>query len=284
MDVTQESTGWVTADVEARCIDLKATLVAESIASDAEVAAYWPGGSENTESDPHGRWVYCYANYIGFLHRLAPELNERAQAAGDAALLEALRGAPVTVELVGQHPDGSPKTVQVYPKSYEALEFLDALDAAIGRLAAAEDLVTSLHPGEALPLLDRLAEARSLLHRQCVWVVTAEGPRLPFAAFGAPPDPPDSTRDLDVVDIVRILQAFKTLHRDRLAALSALMGRGKGGRRVSWATLASSAAGKLGVSAQTLLRDWSLEGWIAQLQLAADAERDAHEASQATAA
>jgi hypothetical protein len=62
------------------------------------------------------------------------------------------------------------------------------------------------------------------------------------------------------------------------------MGRGKGGRRVSWATLASSAAGKLGVSAQTLLRDWSLEGWIAQLQLAADAERDAHEASQATAA
>jgi hypothetical protein len=284
MDVIQETTDWSTAGIEARCTDLKATLVAESIASDVEVAAYWPGGKENTETDAHGRWVYCYANYIGFLHRLAPELNERAQVAGEAALLEALRGAPVSVELVGRQEDGSPRTVQVYPKSYEALEFLDALDGASGRRCAAESLVAEIHPGEALPLLDRLAEARTLLHRQCVWAVTTEGARLPFAAFGAPPDPPDETRDLDAVDILRILQAFKTLHRDRLAALAALMGRGARGGRASWATLSATAAGKLGVSAQTLLRDWSLESWIAQLQLAADAERQAHEASQPTAA
>jgi hypothetical protein len=284
MDVIQEATDWTTAGIEARCTDLKATLVAEGIASEVEVAAYWPGGKENTETDAHGRWIYCYANYIGFLHRLAPELNERAQAAGEAALLEALRGAPVSVELVQRNTDGSPQSRHVYPKSYEALEFLDALDGAIGRLAAAEDLVQHLHPGEALPLLDRVAEARSLLQRQCVWAVTSEGARLPFAAFGAPPEPPDWTRDLDVVDILRIQQAFKALHRDRLAALAALMGRGGRGRRASWPTLAATAAGKLGVSAQTLLRDWSLESWIAQLQLAAEAEREAHEAAQPTAA
>jgi hypothetical protein len=284
MDVTQESADWSTAGIEARCVDLKATLVAESIASDVEVAAYWPGGKENPETDAHGRWIYCYANYIGFLHRLAPELNERAQVAGEAALLEALRGAPVAVELVGRDPDGAPRVVQVYPKSYEALEFLDALDGAIGRLAAAEELVRHLHPGEALPLLDRVAEARCLLQRQCVWAVTTEGPRLPFAVFGAPPDPPDWTRDLDVVDILRIQQVFKSVHRDRLAVLSALIGRGGRGKRASWPTLAATAAGKLGVSSQTLLRDWSLEGWIAQLQLAADAEREAQEANQPTAA
>ncbi len=275
------------ATLRERCEYYRGVFAGDGTATDADLLPYWPGGQENeSPADGLSGWIVAYGRCLWCLGRAVGHEAERNSEAGqakvDAVLTAALRGAPETVELTLLDQDDRPQLVQVYPKSFEALAFCDALDGSLGNLTAALAFAETLPPEESIPLRDRVLEAIALLQRQLCWAFTHPGPRLPFDSFGAPPEPPDWTRDLGPIDHLRILKGAKVVNRYRLAVLSQQLGRGDatGVPRPSWATLAATGAGELHVGTQTLLRDWSLESWIAQLQLAAEARRVAFEAAK----
>lgn len=271
--------GWDVAGIRARCERARDVLSRKQVASAEELADYWPGGAENTDPDPLGQWVYCFANYTRFLGRMAPEAEARRREAGEAALLAALREDAVTVDLV--RPIGDRATVAVYPKSEHALSHLAARDLELGRLVGAwQYLTTEAGPQEVAEQARLVAAEMAYQNRVMVWAVTHAGSGLPWLVEADAPEPPAWLLALDPADTLRILRAHQEVNGRRIALLSERMGRGRGTGH-GWATLAATAASELGVSSRSLLRDTSLAGWLAQLLITADAKREAAETARA---
>lgn len=275
-----EDLQWDEPGLRQRCADLRDTLAEAGLASANELTDYWPGGKENAEPGI-GAWIYCYASYVRMAGQPeAADVRERRVSA-EAEVLAALRGAGVAVELVTLDTDGAPLARTVYPKSFDTLCHVQARDRELLALAMGMHALRDLG-GEAIATWGRaLYEEIAYQHRVLVWIVTTEGPGLPFPAEEPRPEPPGWTLLLDPWDITSILKAHQTVNGRRIAVIGDLMAApSKGGRKgktAGWATLGAMAASELGVSSQSLLRDWSLAGWLAQLLLTAEVKRDAAE-------
>jgi hypothetical protein len=268
---------WDAEGLQAQCTALREVL-GDGVATLDELAAYWPGGSENPEPDPLGRWIYCYAQYSRMAGRLDPQKTDAEIAKAEADVLAALRHAPVPVELV-RTVRGRPVRLEVHPKSFETLLHIEARDRELTRLTGALEALQDL-PAEAQATWGRrlTAEIAYQTHVLC-WIVTHPGPGLPFPENRDAPAVPKRFRDLEAQDVVSILRAHRRVAVVRLARVADLIGGGKAsGKRQSWASLGATAASELGVSSGALLRDWTLESWIAQLSLASDAKARAAEA------
>ena len=275
-----EPVGWTAEDLEQRCTDLREVL-GDGVATHEELADYWPGGSENPESDPLGRWIYCFQQYGRMLGRLDDQKSDAQRARAEADVLAALRRKPVVVELVAPNRDGSPRTLLVHPKSFETLAHIEARDRELARLAEALERLQEL-PAQAQVAWGRKLLAEISYQQQVLcWIVTTPGPGLPFDEGKARPAVPKLYRALEAQDIVGILKGHRAVGALRLARVADLLGSGRAkGKRQSWAVLAASASSELGVSSGTLLRDWTLESWLAQLALTADAKAQAIDQSK----
>ena len=273
---------WTASFLEERCAFYRNAFLQDGTATERELLDYWPGGPENPEEGRDG-WTVAYGRCLWLLGRQIgrEEASRPDTSTAEAALLAALRGDPHEVELVAKEADGAPRYLQVHPKSERALAQCAERDYKLAMLGEAFRLVESLPPAEGSDLHARLLSEIAYQHRVLVWIVCWPGPTSPVGDDLVRPDPPDWTAELDPLDIYHVCSAHQRVNGRRLGLLSALVAQHPNtGARPSWATIAAGAATQLGISSRSLLRDWSLEGWLAQLHLDASAKREAAEAAK----
>ena len=240
---------------------------------------YWPLGAENPWDGLWG-WIYCYGQYVAFLRR--SETHESRSEAdltlAREAASDALRGSPIYVTLDHRDADGVEQARGVFPKSFHALAHCTQRDLVLAHLGDQMQKLQRINtPAAASALGGALVEC-AYQQRVLCWIVCHPEPGLPFGDAEFKPDPPEWTGDLSPADIVKILQAHRTVNGARLQLVSYLLSppdpktRHRPG---SWETLVSTAAKSLGKDARSLARDTTLESLIAQVALAHEAERAA---------
>jgi hypothetical protein len=277
MQVVEERRAWTTPAIRERCRNLRRSLTARGWDA-AELTAYWPGGTENP-GRARGAWIFCYANLVGML-RVADSRVAADPVALDQAVAEALAATPRLVALA------SGETRTVYPKSYHALRWLDALDrslidaATLAAQAEAADVPEQVKLATLAPLVESLAV------RLWAWVLTAggaDGPAgLPFDDDAAAPDPPAWTRALTPMDLLQLAQAHIAVNATRLRTITdGFPSATRGATRLSLSGFLGTAAQELAVRPMELLRRWSLGEVFAQSVTAAQAAREARERAEA---
>lgn len=257
-----------------KCAFLEEDVRLRKLATDDELDAYRPGGAENLNTDL-GAWVFWYATLVRFNGRreYTEARTEAATANAQGTILDALMDRPKSVEL--QAIDGAaPRTVAAYPKSFEALSFIDSRDRNIvwlnsmSRKLLERDLSVT---ADALSKVDR-----EVLYQYglLIWSVTHAGAGLPFPAEDPPATLPDWIRELSSVDIIRIHGAYVEANILRIHSLYFLLeirtGSTEPDNRLSWATFFSSRAVDTGIEPRALMRDRSLASQIAAALVAAD--------------
>jgi len=263
---------WTTSDLQRRCRELRRALQARLLASETEIADYWPGGSINHEPSSRGKWTYCYANLVRLMGRA-----EQRDADGlvDAMVAASLANAAQRVVLA------SGQAMSVLPKSYHALRWLDALDSSLlGVLekaqSAGEDAADVIRL--TVPLLESLAV------QLWAWVITTgmgdEPAALPFAEDDAP-TPPEWTRTLAPEDLLVLAQAHLAVNGRRLRVIAeAFPSDTTSQSRLSLSGFLGTMAQELGVRPAELMRRWSLGEVFAQAVTRAQAAREAQAAAK----
>lgn len=265
--------GWSVATITERCRGLHGTLHARKVPT-PELDAMAPGGAQNQTADPLGAAVVWYAllraRFELEQHRAA-EQTARAQADVAAALV----AEPVTVRL-----QAADAPTAVYPKSYHALRFLDTLDHALRRV------VTIAQEGEDVGVEAFAPLVESLTVQLWAWILTHDGPELPFDEQGDA-EPPAWTRALTPDDLLTLLAAHLEVNRARVARIAQLF---PGDSREATHESRLSLAGFLGTTAQELghrpfdlLRRWSVGEAFAQAAVAAQSAREARAAADEAA-
>jgi hypothetical protein len=169
----------------------------DGAATDQQLRDYWPGGKENQYTGK-GAWIYCFAMYAAFNWSAAQRGGEASSAAVDTAIANRSTASPEPVRLT------SGRAAAVYPKSYHALRYLDFLDAGhrkAGQVAAA---AYELGSAEALKVMQTYPLVESLAVRLWAWVLTTEGPGLPFKEDAANIELPEWLGELTAIDVVRL--------------------------------------------------------------------------------
>lgn len=256
-------------EIEERCCVMRDTLRARAAANPEELEAYWPGGAEN-RGDGVRAWIFCNANYTRFCDRLSGVKEERARGA-EADVVAALRDAPEYAELDGE-------SVLVYPKSFDALDFIAQRDRRIQWLVEQREKIASraiaLTPG----LLDAIGNEIVFQYGLIIWASTHEGAKLPFDSRNAPDTLPDWITALSPTDYLMIYQAFVKVNTERIFVLKLMLDarlsekQSKVSKAPSWLTFWASRAEDAGVGADVLMRDRSLPSQIAQALLAAESK------------
>lgn len=263
-------TRWTEPLLEERCRALRGTLRARG-ESDADLDALAPGGARNQISDPFGaklRWYALLEGRLAFVEWKQDEERRRAE----HALAAALSNEPEAVTL----SDGQP--VAVYPKSYHALAWCDALDRALADAAQKAATLADLEVATAVPLVTSLAT------RLWAWILTCREPGLPFDE-GAPPEPPEWTLALTPEDLLALLRAHVQVNRERIALVSSLFPPDReAASRLSLSGFLGTVAQELGHRPSDVLRRWSLGEAFAQAVVSAQAAREARQRAEDEAA
>jgi hypothetical protein len=261
---------WTEPLLEERCRMLRASLRARG-ESDADLDALAPGGARNQLSDPFGaklRWYALLEGRLAFVDWKREE--ERARA--EQALAAALSNEPEAVTLT------SGTVLAVYPKSYHALAWCDALDRALADATQKAVELEDLEVTTAVPLVTSLAT------RLWAWILTCREPGLPFDE-GAPPEPPAWTHDLTPEDLLALLRAHVLVNRQRIALVASLFPPDReAASRLSLSGFLGTVAQELGHRPSDVLRRWSLGEAFAQAVVAAQAAREARQRAEDAAA
>lgn len=261
---------WTVEAITERCRVLRGTLHARRV-PDADLDALAPGGSRNQVVDPLGAAITWF---VLLRERFAVAEHERAREAAraDAALAAALVNAPVPVRLSLEG------RWAVYPKSYHALRWCDALDGAV------RDVVATL---EATPDAELAAFAHlneSLAVRLWAWILTCREPGLPFDE-GTPGDPPDWTQQLTPEDLVALVQAHLEVNRTRIQLIAQLFPPERAAEsRLSLSGFLGTVAQELGHRPSDVLTRWSLGEAFAQAVVASQSAQEARARTEAEAA
>jgi len=257
------------------CEHFREIVLTLELATPEEIAERWPGGKENPGRD-YSAWMSCYFNLGRFMGRLTDEqASDVDPAIADQALADALRGAPVTVDLV----DGSARAV--YPKSWHALIHCTERDGWLDHLQATYRSVEQTTGARAVLLRGQLLQEINYQLRVLVWIVCHEEPGLPFADGDMTPTPPDWTETLHPLDFPRLVKANQVVNGLRLSLVFTLLAPKTDGTKVlSFATLVTAAADRLKIPARRLARDETLESVIAQLAVTVDREQAAQTAAR----
>jgi len=273
------SDGWSVTGLKDRCRRCRTAVLDQRLATEDELAAYWPGGAENPEQGL-GAWIYCYANLIRFLGRgeqSAPSGNAEAALLQRAAL-DALRGAPVRVELVHRQQDGTPVAVAVHPKSFDALVFCEELDANLRWMRDRLLWLRERDDADSTQAMTALWREITEHHHVLCALVCHEGPGAPWPLTTMPPREalPAWALTLDPFDVVAILAAHLEVNGRRLRQVCQLVApMPSEGTPPAWSTLALSGATATGQPVEALFRDRSLVSWVAELVLRHEEQRKA---------
>lgn len=262
----QVESRWTEPEVTERCRILTDTLRARG-EPDTALAACAPGGERNAATDPLGAaitWYSLLRGRLAFLDWQEEAERERAH----AALAAALTNAPIPVEC----SDGI--TRAVHPKSYHALAWCDALDRALEDVRGKAQRLEDLEMRAMEPLLQSLAV------RVWAWILTHEGPELPFRE-GDPNDPPEWTEHLTPNDILALLKAHFTVNRERIALVARLFPSEKESEsKLSLSGFLATTAQELHQRPSEVLTRWSLGEVFAQAVTAAQAAREGRQRAE----
>lgn len=252
-------------ELRAECQLLERVVSSERLATKEQFVEQRPGGRANPDKTARG-WLYFYR----WLHRQHAKLEHRAgetpaRALADATVMDALRADPVAVTILGR-----PEPLHVYPKSLDALLQVHALDRQLAWLNTQLSRLYEAATPSALELVPRLLEEISYTYHLLAWIVTTDGPKMPYRPDDPAPQPPDWITTLEPWDIVRIVEAHHK-HLFRLQALSALVDERRqgeqGGQCPSWSMFIGSMALELGADPVVLMRDRDLVSMLAAVQL-----------------
>lgn len=242
----------------------KAVLTA-GLATEEELKEHRPGGEGNPDKGAVGA-----LRYLCRLHRFHARGENRdpnqARVLQDTQVLQALRDEPVSVQL----PSAATTTVKVYPKSMDALMYIHGLDVQLTWMNAQRTELMAMRSATAIDALPRVLDAISYTYQLLVWVVTSEGPELPFAAQDDAPEIPEWVRRLEPWDYILICQAHQQ-HLMRLSALAALLDDKKSPKdpvgRPSWSVFYGSLALDSGEPVNVLMKHRSLVSLMASVRL-----------------
>jgi len=277
----------LTRDLSVRSAEIAELLRFRSLASAEEIADYQPGGAENADKGPMGV-VFCYANMVRMCERLKtiPTRSASEREASESEIADALRGTPEAVTLSEPDADGNAITLNVYPKSYDCLDWLSIRDAQLSQLIEwrrlALERCTAVEPDLAEDVSAEIGYQYGLI----LVVITTEGPWLPWDMREPPKELPEVFQNINPADILRLHQAFVRVNQVRLAALDALISSGDkegGGKRPSWLTFFAAQASEHGTEAKFIMRHRDLPSVIATALIAADLRKQASEPSGKTA-
>lgn len=278
MRAITEHQPWTKKALRLRCENLRAVAERRKLATPEELAAYWPGGEENSEPGI-GAWIYCYASYVRIMGRdedgTAFQRKKRADL--ETALTQALASEGETVRFT----DGTAQTV--YPKSYHALRYLDFLDrtkqVAIDEAASEVDVGAQYAVSALAPLVESLAV------REWAWILCDPSPSLPFPDAGQHPEPPEWTRALQAEDILALAHAHVRVNHARNALIAAAFpGEKDGDAGLTLSGFIGVMADEKNLRANELMRNWPLGELFAQKVVAAHAQREAVKKAKAGAA
>lgn len=267
------------AGLRAECRELRGLCAAKALATEEELAAYWPGGAENDLGGADA-WIYAYSQLARFLGRR--ELLERTRETAREALEGAVRAAAAA------QPEPVSLTIgarAVHPKSAYALEWLTALDRTVaaiaGLLVEASDAVRE-HPSVVLP-----HAARALAVRTWAWVLTHSGPGLPWDDESSPIDPPDWTGALAPEDLLLLDRAHRHVNAERLRIMAAAFPASEDGSestsRLALGGFLAGYAHEHGQQPSDIVRRWSLGEVFAASIAASEAHRQAEARAAAKA-
>lgn len=279
--------GWNDEGLRMRCERMRAALLARGHADQAEVDSYLPGGAANDETDPLGGWIYCYGQLSRLLDRLNPDPGPVRAAEAEAAISAALREEPVVVQLPAPLTNGR-SHLAVHPKSLHALLHMAARDQILGRLGIALEYLREQPDGDAATLVRPIMSELSYQQRCQVWAACHPGPGLPFEDDSMYPEPPRWTLEVEVLSVLQVMRAHNVVNGHRLALLRNMLHRRSSGgdaAHLSWATLAVLGARELGVpgGARAVLREHSLERFLAELAVRAESNAEARAEAEASA-
>lgn len=269
----------VERELEERCQRIAGTLRFRAssgnvVATEQELAAYWPGGEENKDKDLRA-WIFCYANYVRFNARTAEQPN--APDANSDEIIRALADTPEAVSLLGGG------TMACYPKSFIALQFIERCDARIEWLCNKRDLLLKRNSRNDLELIARVNEEIAYEYGVVVWAATHKAPGLPFSEVDqGQVEIPEEIRSLTPIDLLSLRNGFIRVNALSLHALIHLMKGDAAGddSRRGWKTFFAIKESETGVPASALMRDRSLVSQVASSLLVADAQKAAMEESR----
>ncbi len=246
-----------------RCAFLRGEILDERLATPQEIAAYWPGGEENQHGSEWRRWDFCKENLFRFWGRLEIKESSQTRERRERLMMLAAREVPVIVDL---DPDADgPRTIAVYPKSYDAIVRIDEFDAFTAGLLQGISTLDLSKPTNYEVKAKALREVR-LNHLTMCWIATYPGRGAPFPDGFLPEFFPANVTALTPVDVVRVMLGYHEANGKRFAAITAgVHSDGRLTQRPSWATLAASAARQNNEPIERLLRDRSLGAWLMQL-------------------
>lgn len=252
--------GWSTGAVRERCTHLRAALQGRASVAAEELAAYWPGGAENSARRGRGAWLYCYASYSRLMGRAEAA---KAASATEDALLTALAATPVAVTLT------TGAVVHCHPKSYLALRWMAHADTLLGAMLDCMDRIPFLTEERQEDLREQALQGTTQLQLALAWAAGHPGVGLPFDAQATLPAPPDWVVDLTPQDLYRILKGYREANLQGLAALPALTSGAPEGPRPTWAIFFAHRSTESGLAADVLMRERPLAQLLAEARLAA---------------
>lgn len=266
-----------------RCVELREVLRdSPELCTAEELAAYWPGGVENT-LPAEGCWTYCFAIYTAFLMRSQARPDEAAEDAVERAKRDAFLERPITVELVTPNAAGQVQALTVYPKSYEALTQIDVWDDQARWFLERADYLGRRWDAEAVQRRGDAMQAAMELQLLSAWAVTTPGPLLPFNPLTEDPALPEVMRALTDLDLINLMVAHRKVNLQRNALVAESMRRGSGSS-VRWTTLAVAASKVTGERVEFMLKHRSLGAWLLQAAETWEGARQEAEAAQAARA
>lgn len=250
--------------------------VASGVLTAAALDARRPGSSPAYAGTGPGDW-FAYALWLA--RQAGDPARDTAARPRDQVIHEALAETPVTVTL------RNGLRVSVYAKSLDTLIFLEALDADLRTVH--EDLLQLVEAearGEtsAAQTVFLAALLNRLSLRLYWWVLTTEGPGLPFREDEASPTPPEWTAALHAEDVDALMRAHLQVNRNDLEFLAATFPSEPraDGARLPLSGFLGAMAHEWGLPAREVLQRWTLRGLYAQASVAAESHRQAHAAAE----
>lgn len=260
----------LTRELKEKCEFIAQTLRFKTLASEEELSDYYPGGSENSDTDLRG-WIFCYANYTRFCERLGEDRTAERERESEDVVIKALSDAPEKATL----SDGT--TVDVYPKSFAALQFIQQQELRIQWLLKRRPLLLEGGNADDLEFVERIDEELLLAYQTIAFLVTVKGPALPLEM---PTSFPEWIQNFSTADYVVVHRAFVTVNVVRLHILNAMLdalSQTDGGQRPGWSTFFSTRAEETHKSTAHLMNDVSLISQVGAALLAANARKRAEE-------
>lgn len=262
------------ADLQRECEALLRAVVSEG-GDRAALEQHAPGAIENPAQGARG-WLRFYQQ----LHRAhavlvghgAAESGGRGQAEIADVIAAAGAEEPESVTL----SDGTVR--QVYPKSFHALRWLDALDVEM-QLAGQQVATARERGGVRDPAVVAAGALLSSLGvRLWAWILSHPEPGVPFKEADTDPTPPEWTERLTPEDLLAVLAAHSKVNRERLAMIGRMFpADGSSGTRLPLSGLLGVYANEHDLPMRSVLRHTSLGAIFAQTTVAAQASREATE-------